>query len=106
MKVTSITLGETNIEFHNSIFGKERILVNGEEAPVLGNICMDMSMIDLSGIDVREGDEVLIFGKQKSVSDLAEKLGTISYEVLAGLSERVKRVYFQESIIIRNFGHP
>ncbi|MFC2115192.1 bifunctional UDP-N-acetylmuramoyl-tripeptide:D-alanyl-D-alanine ligase/alanine racemase [Bacteroidota bacterium] len=71
-------------------------LVNGKEAPVLGNICMDMCMIDLSGIDAREGDEVLVFGKQRSVSDLAEKLGTISYEVLAGLSERIKRVYFQE----------
>lgn len=71
-------------------------LVKGKEAPVLGNICMDMCMIDLSGTDAREGDEVLIFGKQKPVSDLAEKLGTIPYEVLAGLSERVKRVYFKE----------
>jgi len=71
-------------------------LVNNTEAPVLGNICMDMCMIDLSGIDVREGDEVLIFGKQKPVTDLADKLGTIPYEVLARLSERVKRVYFQE----------
>jgi alanine racemase len=71
-------------------------LVKGSGAPVLGNLCMDMCMIDLSGIDAREGDEVLIFGRQKPVSELAEKLGTIPYEVLAGLSERVKRVYFQE----------
>lgn len=71
-------------------------LVNGSEAPVLGNLCMDMCMIDLSGIDAREGDEVVIFGKQKPVEELAEKLGTIPYEVLAGLSQRVKRVYYQE----------
>jgi len=71
-------------------------LVNNKEAPVLGNICMDMCMIDLSGINVREGDEVLVFGKQKPVTELADKLGTIPYEVLARLSERVKRVYFQE----------
>jgi alanine racemase len=71
-------------------------LVNGSEVPVLGNICMDMCMIDLSGIHASEGDEVLVFGKGKPVAELAEKLGTIPYEVLAGLSERVKRVYFQE----------
>jgi alanine racemase len=71
-------------------------LVNNAEAPVLGNICMDMCMVDLSGIDAREGDEVLVFGRQKPVTELAEKLGTIPYEVLARLSERVKRVYFQE----------
>jgi alanine racemase len=71
-------------------------LVKGSEAPVLGNLCMDMCMIDLSGIDAREGDEVLIFGKERPVSGLAGKLGTVPYEVLAGLSERVKRVYFQE----------
>jgi alanine racemase len=53
-------------------------------------------MIDLSGIQAQEGDEVLVFGKQKPVAELADRLGTISYEVLAGLSERVKRVYFQE----------
>ncbi len=71
-------------------------LVNGSDAPVLGNICMDMCMIDLSGTGAKEGDEVLVFGKQKPVSELAGKLDTIPYEVLAGLSERVKRVYFQE----------
>jgi alanine racemase len=71
-------------------------LVNGSEAPVLGNICMDMCMIDLSGIRAAEGDEVIVFGDGKPVSELAEKLGTIPYEVLAGLSGRVKRVYFHE----------
>ncbi len=79
-------LGKRNISF----------MVDGSDAPVLGNICMDMCMIDLSGIEAQEGDEVLIFGQQKPVAELAEKLDTIPYEVLAGLSERVKRVYFQE----------
>jgi alanine racemase len=71
-------------------------LVAGKEAPVLGNICMDMCMVDLTGINADEGDEVLIFGSQKPVSDLAARLDTIPYEILAGLSERIKRVYFQE----------
>jgi alanine racemase len=71
-------------------------LVKGKEVPVLGNLCMDMCMIDLSGTDAGEGDEVVIFGKERPVPELAGRLGTIPYEVLAGLSERVKRVYFQE----------
>ncbi len=71
-------------------------LLNGVAAPVLGTICMDMTMIDLTGLEVNEGDEVIIFGPDHPVSELAEKLGTIPYEILAGLSERIKRVYFQE----------
>jgi alanine racemase len=70
--------------------------LNGTAAPVLGTICMDMTMIDLSSLEVNEGDEVIIFGPDHPVTELAEKLGTIPYEILAGLSERVKRVYFQE----------
>jgi alanine racemase len=70
--------------------------VNGVEAPVLGNLCMDMCMVDLTGIQVKEGDMVEIFGRRKPVTELAERLGTIPYEILAGLSQRVKRVYFQE----------
>lgn len=96
-----LTIGVVPIGYADGLnreLGKKGVTfrVNEKEAAVLGNICMDMCMIDLSGIDVREGDEVLVFGKQKSVSELAEKLGTIPYEVLAGLSERVKRVYFHE----------
>jgi alanine racemase len=70
--------------------------LNGSSTPVLGTICMDMTMIDLTGLDVKEGDEVIIFGPDQPVNELAEKLGTIPYEILAGLSERVKRVYFQD----------
>ncbi len=70
--------------------------LNGTAAPVLGTICMDMTMIDLSSLEVNEGDEVIIFGPDHPVTELAEKLGTIPHEILAGLSERVKRVYFQE----------
>jgi alanine racemase len=71
-------------------------LVRGKEVPVLGTLCMDMSMVDLSNVEAEEGDPVIIFGRDKPVAELARKLGTIPYEVLAGLSERVKRVYFHE----------
>lgn len=69
-------------------------LVNGEKASYIGNICMDVSMIDLTGIDCKEGDEVIIFGDDLPVSVLSDVLGTIPYEVLTSVSERVKRVYY------------
>jgi len=70
--------------------------VNGQPAPTIGEICMDMAMIDVSGLDVTEGDEVELFGKQQSVSELARQAGTIPYEILTSVPERVKRVYLQE----------
>jgi len=72
------------------------VLVKGEKAPIIGNICMDMCMIDITGINAKEGDEIIVFGKGISVSELAEKTGTIPYEILTGISRRVKRVYYHE----------
>jgi Alr-MurF fusion protein len=76
--------------------GKGHLLVNKCLAPIIGNICMDMCMIDLTGIDAKEGDEVIVFGKDLPITRLAEELETIPYEILTGVSRRVKRVYFQE----------
>lgn len=82
----------------NRRFGRGAIsvLVNGKEAPTVGNICMDACMIDVTDIDCREGDSVEIFGKNASLQRLADTLGTIPYEVLTSISPRVKRVYFRE----------
>lgn len=77
--------------------GNGYMLVNQQKAPIIGNVCMDMAMIDITGIEqVKEGDEVLIFGKELPIQLLAEQIGTIPYEVLTSISQRVKRVYFQE----------
>jgi alanine racemase len=76
--------------------GVGRFIVNGKEVPIIGNICMDMTMVDISNISVREGDEVIIFGDGYPVSRLAEQLDTIPYEILTGISTRVKRIYFHE----------
>lgn len=76
--------------------GLGHVFVNGKSAPFIGNICMDMSMIDLSDIECVEGDEVEIFGENISIYSLAENLKTIPYEVLTNLSARVKRIFFQE----------
>lgn len=70
--------------------------VNGKPAPIIGNICMDTCMINVTGIDVKEGDEVVIFGETPTAVEMAEKLGTIPYEIFTSVSARVKRVYLKE----------
>ena len=76
--------------------GNGKMLVNGKEAHVVGNVCMDMTMIDVSGLNAKEGDDVIVFGKDLPVSVLAENSHTIPYEILTGISQRVKRVYYDE----------
>ena len=71
-------------------------LVNGQQADYVGNICMDVAMVDVTGIPCQEGDTVEIFGEHLPVTVLSDKLDTIPYEVLTGVSNRVKRVYFQD----------
>ena len=72
---------------------KGRVLINGEFAPIIGNVCMDMMMIDITNIDCKEGDEVVIFGKGNSAEELAARASTISYELITGISQRVQRVF-------------
>ncbi|MDY3267031.1 MAG: bifunctional UDP-N-acetylmuramoyl-tripeptide:D-alanyl-D-alanine ligase/alanine racemase [Phocaeicola sp.] len=76
--------------------GKGYCLVNGKKAPYVGNICMDVCMIDVTGIDCKEGDKVIIFGDDLPVTTIAEWLDTIPYEILTAVSTRVKRVYYQD----------
>jgi alanine racemase len=76
--------------------GKISLWIKDKPAQVLGDICMDMCIVDLSGIDASEGDEVIVFDAKHKVSEFAEKAGTISYEILSRISSRVKRVYYYE----------
>jgi Alr-MurF fusion protein len=78
--------------------GVGEVLINGKLAKVIGNVCMDMTMVDLTGINASEGDEVIIFGEALSIHQVAEKVNTIPYEILTNTSERVKRVFVAESI--------
>jgi len=71
---------------------KGAVLVNDKKALIIGNVCMDMIMIDVTGIDCKEGDEVILFGKELSAESFATSSGTISYEILTAISQRVKRV--------------
>ncbi len=83
--------------YRRGLSSKGNMLVNGQHAPVVGRVCMDQTMIDIGEIDARPGDPVVVFGSQGgstvSVEDIAEKLETISYEIVSGISDRVPRVY-------------
>jgi alanine racemase len=76
--------------------GKGYMMVNGNRVPTIGSICMDMTMLDVTGLQVKEGDEVIVFGNEIELNDVANKVGTIPYEILTSISQRVKRVYYYE----------
>jgi alanine racemase len=75
---------------------KARVFVNGKFAHVIGNISMDVTMIDLTNVTAKEGDEVELFGSHVSIAELAQLANTIPYEILTSISRRVKRVYLNE----------
>ncbi len=76
--------------------GKGHVWINGKLAPVVGNVCMDMVMVDISDIHCEEGDAVEIFGKNLAIESVAEAAETIPYEIITGISSRVNRIYFRE----------
>jgi Alr-MurF fusion protein len=76
--------------------GVGKVLVNGQLCPVIGNVCMDMTMIDITGVPAHEGDVVVVFGQNPSIMELAKWIETIPYEILTNVSSRVKRVFFKE----------
>ncbi len=76
--------------------GVGQVVINGRRAPVIGNVCMDMCMVDVTGLGAKTGDEVIVFGPQLPLVELAEKIGTIPYELLTNVSSRVKRIFFSE----------
>lgn len=72
--------------------GKACFSINGHRVPTIGNICMDMSMLDVTGLDVKVGDTVTIFGEDPTISELADILGTIPYEILTSVPRRIERI--------------
>lgn len=76
--------------------GAASFYVNGKAAPIIGNICMDMCMIDLTDIECKENDTAILFDEEHDVKDIAEACNTIPYEILTSISQRVKRIYYQE----------
>ncbi len=92
-KIATIAIGYADGFSRSMGNGNGKVYINGYLAPIIGNICMDMSMIDITNLDVKEGDEVIIFGKKLSVDEIAKYSNTISYEILSQVNERVKRIY-------------
>jgi alanine racemase len=78
--------------------GAGNVLIHGRLAPVKGNVCMDMTMVDITGIPANEGDEAIIFGPELPIQQVAQWIETIPYELLTSTSDRVKRVFYAESI--------
>ena len=95
-KIAAIPIGYADGLNRHLGNGHAYCLVNGQKAPYVGNICMDVCMIDVTDIDCKEGDKVEIFGDHLLISTLSDILGTIPYEVLTGISTRVKRIYYQD----------
>lgn len=95
-KIATVKIGYA--DGYNRAFGNGvgKMLINGHLVPTIGSICMDMTMLDITGIEVKPGDEAIVFNKEHSIMELAKQIGTIPYEILTNISQRVKRVYFYE----------
>ena len=95
-KIATINVGYADGISRHFSNGKLTFHLNGKTAKSIGNICMDMFMADITGIECDEGDEVEIFGIHNNINILAKNIGTIPYEILTSISERVKRIYYKE----------
>lgn len=96
MQIATLPIGYADGFNRRLSNGVGKVWINGKLATVIGNVCMDMCMVDVTGIEVQEGDRVEIFGKEYPPLEMAKALDTIPYEVFTSISQRVKRVYFQE----------
>jgi len=95
-RIATIAIGYAD-GYHRSLSrGVGKVLVNGTLCPTVGNVCMDMTMIDITDADCAEGEEVILFGENPTIRDLAAWTGTIPYEILTAVSERVRRVFYRE----------
>ncbi|MEE9419226.1 MAG: alanine racemase [Desulfatiglandaceae bacterium] len=82
--------------YYRSLSNQGSVLIRGRQVPLIGRVCMDMCMIDVTGIkDVRPGEEVVLFGENPPVDEIARKIGTINYEVVCAVGKRVPRIYVQ-----------
>lgn len=95
-KIATIPIGYADGISRQLGNGVGYVLIKNKKAPIIGSVCMDMLMVDVSEIDCKEGNDVIIFGKDSSVVNIAKLLNTIPYEVLTSISQRVKRIFYRE----------
>lgn len=98
MTLATIAIGYADGFSRSFSRGAGTVLIKGSKASVIGNVCMDMTMVDITGIDAHEGDDVIIFGEGLPIQEVAVRANTIPYEILTNTSERVKRIFFAESM--------
>lgn len=96
MKSATIPIGHADGIGRQYGNGKGYVVIAGKRAPIVGNVCMDMIMVDITKIECNEGDEVLIFGEKNTAEKLAQQVNSISYEMITAISQRIKRVILQE----------
>ncbi len=94
-KIGTVRIGYADGYPRNLGNGNGFMCIKGKLIPTVGNVCMDMTMIDLTDVDAHEGDEVIVFGPGYSVQEVAKSANTIPYEILTGIAQRVKRIYFE-----------
>jgi len=95
-KIATVRIGYADGYLRAFGNGVGKMLIKGTQVPTVGNVSMDMCMLDVTGVDVEEGDDVIVFNDQLRIEELAAQIGTIPYEILTNVSQRVKRVYFYE----------
>jgi len=95
-KIATVRIGYADGYLRAFGNGVGKMLIKGKLVPTVGNISMDMTTLDVSDVDVREGDDIIVFNDQLRIEELAREIGTIPYEILTNISQRVKRVYFYE----------
>ncbi|MES2747499.1 MAG: bifunctional UDP-N-acetylmuramoyl-tripeptide:D-alanyl-D-alanine ligase/alanine racemase [Bacteroidota bacterium] len=95
-KIATIPIGYADGISRHLGNGVGYVMIKNKRASIVGSVCMDMLMVDITNIDCKEGNEVIIFGKEPTVNHIAELLDTIPYEILTSISQRVKRIFFRE----------
>jgi alanine racemase len=95
IKTATLPLGHADGISRNYGKGEGVVFIHGKKASMIGNICMDMLMVDITGIDCEEGDEVIVFGEEHTAEEFAGSINSISYEIITAISQRVKRVVIE-----------
>ena len=95
-KIATIPIGYADGISRSWGHGVGYVVINGKQAKIVGSVCMDMLMVNITNIDCKEGNTVIIFGENPTVNFMAKQLNTIPYEILTSISQRVKRVFFRE----------
>lgn len=95
-KIATIPIGYADGISRHWGNGKGYVVIKNQQAPIVGSVCMDMLMADVTGIECKEGNEVILFGENPTVTQMAKAMGTIPYEIMTAISQRVKRVFYRE----------